>query len=137
MKHLLFIPIVTLSISCNTEQKKIDKLENEVMAIHDEIMPKMSEIMALKSDLGEMLKKSDSTAANYGKLKQEVDSLNILLTESDNGMMDWMDAYNADTLKSSTTENAEKYLIDQKQKIDLVKEKTLKTIEGVKKYLNK
>lgn len=126
------------TIACESGSKnELDKLEAEVMAVHDEIMPKMGDIMALKEGLAANLKKTDSTSANYRKIKQETDSLSYLLTDSDNGMMDWMDQYNADTLKAISAEDASKYLLDQKLKINIVKQSTIKNIDVVKAYLKK
>ncbi len=139
MKNIVMACIVMASLAnCgNADQKKIETLESEVMAIHDEIMPKMGEIMTLKDEIATNLKNIDSTAANYNVLKAEADSLSYLLNTSDNGMMDWMDEYNADTLKAISPADAQKYLVDQKTKISAIKESTEKSIETVKKYLKK
>jgi hypothetical protein len=139
MKNSLkLIAISLFTLACNDGSKgEVEKLEAEVMAIHDEIMPKMGDIMSLKEDLNANLKLVDSTATNYSKLKQETDSLSYLLTDADNGMMDWMDEYNADTLAAISSEDAAKYLLEQKTKINSVKEITLKNIDAVKKYLKK
>ncbi len=138
MKNILIcIPILMLCFSCNKSDKNLKALQDDVMAVHDEIMPKMGEIMDLKDKLATKLEKMDSTAANYMSIKQETDSLNYLLTGSDNNMMDWMDEYNPDTLKALSAEDAEKYLLDQKDKIKKIKEGTYKNIEIVKGYLKK
>lgn len=135
---LLIFSLILVTFACGTaDQKKVESLENEVMAIHDEVMPKMGEIMNLKDELASNLKKIDSTSADYASVKQVTDSLSYLLTASDNSMMDWMDEYNADTLKSITPAESEKYLLDQKSKIAQIKENTVKNIDAVKKYLNK
>ncbi len=135
MKKLALL-LLTIIFGCTTENK-IEGLQDEIMAIHDEIMPKMGEIMNLKNDLATNLKATDSTSANYSTIKLKSDSLAYLLTEADNGMMDWMDEYNADTLKAISVEDGEKYLMEQKNKINSLKEITIKNIEGAKKYLKK
>jgi hypothetical protein len=137
-KSLKLIAISLFAFACSDSSKgEVEKLEAEVMAVHDEIMPKMGDIMSLKEDLIANLKKVDSTSTNYPKLKQETDSLSYLLTDADNGMMDWMDEYNADTLAAISSEEGAKYLLKQKTKINSVKEVTLKNIDAVKKYLKK
>lgn len=135
MKKLTLL-LLTIIFGC-TSENKIEVLQDEIMAIHDEIMPKMGEIMNLKNDLATNLKATDSTSANYSTIKLKSDSLAYLLTEADNGMMDWMDEYNADTLKAISVEDGEKYLMEQKNKINSLKEITIKNIESAKKYLKK
>jgi hypothetical protein len=48
-----------------------------------------------------------------------------------------MDEYNADTLKAISAEDGEKYLIEQKSKVNSIKEITNRNIEEAKKYLKK
>lgn len=137
MKKSIII-LTTLIIGCNNgENQKLEVLQDEVMAIHDVVMPKMGEIMSLKEQLNTSLAANDSTKANYGAVKVASDSLTNLLTEADNKMMDWMDEYNADTLKAISVEDGIKYLMDEKSKITAVKELTDKNIEAVKQYLKK
>lgn len=136
MKKLPLFLLTFCLFACSNENR-IETLQDEVMAIHDEVMPKMGEIMNLKDELANNLKALDSTSANYSSIKLKSDSLSYLLTEADNGMMDWMDEYNADTLKAISAEDGEKYLIEQKSKINSIKEITNKNIEEAKKYLKK
>lgn len=137
MKKSIII-LATLFLSCNGgENQKLEILQDEVMAIHDEVMPKMGEIMSLKEQLNTSLAAIDSTKANYGAIKVASDSLTNLLTEADNNMMDWMDEYNADTLKAISVEDGIKYLMEEKSKIGAVKELTNKNIDAVKQYLKK
>jgi DNA repair exonuclease SbcCD ATPase subunit len=139
MKNSIKISILFfIMCACNTqkEEANVDKIEAEVMAIHDEVMPKMGEIMELKSKLADKLKATDSTSNQYKSLKQKTDSLNYLLDKADNGMMDWMNQYKADTLALLSKENGVMYLTDQKAKILEVQEMTKKNLEPVKQYLN-
>ncbi len=137
MKNTTLIFSMLFLASCNGNNNKLETLQDELMEIHDEVMPKMGEIMSLKEELSNNLKTMDSTTANYKTAKVVSDSLSNLLVEADNGMMDWMDEYNADTLKAISAEDGEKYLLEEKNKINAVKETTLKNIEAVKKYLKK
>lgn len=136
MKKLPLFLLTFCLFACSNENR-IETLQDEVMAIHDEVMPKMGEIMNLKDELANNLKALDSTSANYSSIKLKSDSLSYLLTEADNGMMDWMDEYNADTLKAISAEDGEKYLIEQKSKVNSIKEITNRNIEEAKKYLKK
>jgi hypothetical protein len=122
-------------ISCTDKKVQIDALENEVMAIHDEVMPKSEEIMSLKGKIKAKLAAIDSTSAVYKKMKISTDSINYLLDSADNQMMDWMMGYSGDSLKMLSEDKAAAYLLDQKGKIEKVKALTLKNIEQAKAFL--
>jgi hypothetical protein len=50
-----------LLVACEEKPKETDVLYNKVMEVHDEIMPKMGDIMRLKKQLKEKL-----AEAGYG-----------------------------------------------------------------------
>ena len=60
MKNSLKLIVISLfALACESgSNKELDKLESEVMAVHDEIMPKMNDIMTLKDELSANLKKT-------------------------------------------------------------------------------
>jgi hypothetical protein len=130
MKKII-IPIF-LFISLSACDKKADNQKvmiDEVMAIHDEVMPKMDEIMALKSSLDSASKVSpDSVKAR---------ELSTALETADNEMMDWMEEYNPDLMKGKSNEEITKYYADEKAKITTVKTLTDKSIEEAKAFLGK
>ena len=99
---LLFMGIVLLA-SClekkqetkkSIEEQQADlreELYNQVMAVHDEVMPRMDEIYRLKTKLQEELQdllanKSDSNAENIKSLTDKINSLENASKE----MMVWM-----------------------------------------------
>ena len=132
MKKLkVLIPIILLT-SLSACDKKPDNQKimiDEVMAIHDEVMPKMDEIMSLKSSLDSVSKVSaDSVKAR---------ELSSALEVADNKMMDWMEEYNPDLLKGKSSEEISKYYADEKAKISSVKDLTDKSIEDAKAFLKK
>ena len=130
MKKIL-IPIILLT-SLSACDKKPDNQKimiDEVMAIHDEVMPKMDEIMSLKSSLDSVSKvSSDSVKAR---------ELSSALEVADNKMMDWMEEYNPDLLKGKSADEITKYYADEKAKISGVKDLTNKSIEDAKAFLSK
>ena len=129
--------LATLMACSSGDKAEIEKMEADVMAIHDEIMPKMGEIMELKAKLAEKLSKSDSTKAEYLAQKKMSDSLTNMLTDADNSMMDWMEGYDSDSLKTLNKDGAKTYLSNQKSKIEAVKKLTQANIEAAKAYLQK
>jgi hypothetical protein len=56
---------------------------------------------------------------------------------ADDGMMDWMENYDSESVKDKSEVEIEKYLNDQKIKITEVKVLTDKSIEEAKGFLGK
>lgn len=129
-KIFLTISIIASLTACqkNAEDKQKVMID-EVMAIHDEVMPKMDDLMTLKGSLDSAIKVSPDSA----KAKQ----LYAALDSADNQMMDWMQAYNPDQVKGKSDEEVSKYYAEEKTKISSVKELTNKSIEDAKGFLGK
>ena len=129
-KIFLTISIIASLTACqkNAEDKQKVMID-EVMAIHDEVMPKMDDLMTLKGSLDSAIKVSPDSA----KAKQ----LYAALDSADNQMMDWMQAYNPDQVKGKSDEEVSKYYAEEKTKISSVKELTNKSIEEAKGFLGK
>jgi hypothetical protein len=131
MKKII-IPILlfaSLTACKKNAEEKQKVMIDEVMAIHDEVMPKMDEIMSLKSSLDSAIKVSPDSA----KAKQLYSALDV----ADNQMMDWMENYDSESVKGKSEEEISKYFADQKTKITEVKVLTDKSIEEAKGFLGK
>lgn len=133
MKKILLLSAFTIVVSaCNNQSESHNqerKLIEDVMAVHDEVMPKGDELMSLKSSLDSVAKVSpDSLAA------LEIVSA---LDSADNQMSDWMAAYNPDLVKGKSHEEVIKYFEGEKAKITEVKNLTNASIEKAKKFLSK
>jgi hypothetical protein len=138
---LLFIlSIALLSWSCNkksndhsshheeVEQGGNQELYDDVMDIHDEVMPKMDDIYKLKEELKNKLTDVPNMA---DEKKREIETIISRLDAASEGMMVWM--RNFDPLPDSLgEEKARKYLEEQKEKVTTVKEDMLKAIEDAK-----
>jgi hypothetical protein len=137
-----FIGLLLLAVTfgCNGDHAAVENLEKEVFAIHDEIMPKMDNLMALKSQLSKELANIDSLtkiASSTALLarKDSVLNLSTALEKADVGMMDWMHGYNGDSLQKLPVADALKYLRAEKIKIEAVKQQTLGTIASAEQFL--
>lgn len=99
-------------------------LYNEVMDIHDEVMPRMEELYNLKKDLGEKIKNTPGLVEEERKkLEQRI----IVIDSVSKMMMDWMHEFNP--LPDSTDqEAAREYLESEMEKIKKVKEAMLETL---------
>ncbi|WP_437396399.1 hypothetical protein [Flagellimonas lutimaris] len=126
MKKLFSILICTvlfLSFSCKEEKKAPEGSSQmeEVMDIHDEVMPKMGTIGKL---VGDLKAKVDST--EMGR-KYEVAMKD--LQEANTAMMDWMkdfgDRFNHEEILEGKelTEEKQQWLDEEEEKVKEVKEK--------------
>ena len=146
----LVLPLISLltclAVACNDSSQKeaIDKAEKEVFDLHDEVMPKIDDIMKLRKQIGQRIKTLDSVASTSTTTtvqtadeKEEAIRLNRQLSDADSLMMAWMSGYNGDTLKKLEPTDALRYLEVEKQKITDVKQKINSSIEQAKKYVAK
>lgn len=113
----------------------------EIMAIHDSIMPKMEDIMNLKSELkleitrlDSLLEKEKNTQLSARKTKAE--DLASILEKADKDMMGWMHQYNADSLSKLKEEEANSYIRLQTEKINSVKQSMLGAINDAVLFLS-
>jgi hypothetical protein len=104
-----------------------EALYNEVMDIHDEVMPRMQDLYTLKKNLQDKLADATLTEAEKTDLQKrisEVDSASQL-------MMDWMHKF--DPLPDSADrEEAREYLESEMEKIKKVREAMLEAIQKEK-----
>lgn len=144
MKHvLILITLTTTFFGCakNTGEDKLTNLETEVLAIHDEIMPKMDSIMILKSNLSQKIKEIDSldnvgmSSSTLAEQRIKAVDINQKLNESDKLMMDWMHDYRGDSAKQLKPEQAVIYFETERDKILQVKQLTLKSLQEAKTFL--
>ncbi len=109
-----------------------EKMYNDVMAVHDEVMPKMDEIYRLKNKLQEELKVllEDSRNTKESKIEELTRKINEL-ESAGNDMMIWMRQFN--TVPDSLGHEAMmKGLEEEMRKIEKVKSKMLEAIERAK-----
>ncbi|WP_339916266.1 hypothetical protein [Yeosuana marina] len=140
LKTIVLSLILVLVVSCDKKPSK-ETLEfnstfNEVMAVHDEVMPKMNEMGKLSAELKA---KIDTTAV--GKTYQKaLDSLG----NAHKYMMKWMEdfsnkfPYSDDRLKGKSTEeilSAIEELKKEKTKVDAVRNALNGSINNAKTVL--
>jgi uncharacterized protein YceH (UPF0502 family) len=127
-----------LLFACNSKKAAEDvaKLKDEVMTVHDKLMPESLEAENLTAQLEERLAKLNKKDKNYEAQKAQIDSLTALLTDAQDEMMTWMNEYSDDSLSKMNDADAIKYLESEKRKINQVKELTDKNFGTVKDYLN-
>ncbi|WP_420603831.1 hypothetical protein [Flagellimonas sp.] len=140
MKKIIFLlllaPFITV-ISCKQEKKKDDtptQME-KVMAIHDEVMPKMGTLGKL---VGELKSKVDTTSAG-----QEYAVAMKDLQDANRAMMDWMRSFgirfDSDEILNGKelTEEKQKWLDEEEVNVKALKEQINSSIEKAEKLLQK
>lgn len=140
--NLLLISGVFLVSACqNEEQAKVETLEKEVMMIHDAVMPKMGELVALEGSISKKITHLDSllqitpnNTALQQSLKQSL-TLASQLKKADEGMMDWMHKYKGDSLKKLPPTQAIQAFTQEKIKIEQVSDDMLKSMEEAQNFI--
>ncbi|HYG01365.1 MAG TPA: hypothetical protein VD927_02920 [Chryseosolibacter sp.] len=100
-------------------------LYNEVMKIHDEVMPKMNDIHKKKTELKNMLKdNADLPAAEKTSIEQRI----ARLDSANESMMIWMREFEP-IPDSMGEEKAKAYLEGEMEKVKKVRERILKALE--------
>ncbi|MBN8821188.1 MULTISPECIES: viral A-type inclusion protein [unclassified Spirosoma] len=142
---VLSIVYGALLLACNSGEEAVKKSENEVLAIHDEVMPKIDDILKLKKQLKQRITSLDSLKASGSasatlRTDEEKEQATRLVTDlaiADSLMMSWMSHYNGDTLSKISSEEALNYLAAQKDQITDVKKRVTTSIEQSRQFLGK
>ncbi|MGB5430646.1 hypothetical protein [Eudoraea sp.] len=122
IKYAFFTTIaLVLFLSCKEEEKKSETLSQmkEVMAIHDEVMPKMGTIGKLVSEL-----------------KTKIDSTEKGI-EYDKAMKDFGDRFTSDEILNGAvlTEQKQEWLNEEEKKVTALKLQINNSIENAEKLL--
>ncbi len=133
----LLLTIVILAVSCNQSAQDVAQEQqkwDEIMAVHDEVMPKMSDINRLSEDLTARVSTPDSIQMEEQKIiRNHIQGL----TNAENGMMDWMgNVRQLDDVRAETDHaGVMKYLDEEKKKVDELKQQMLQSIESAETYV--
>jgi hypothetical protein len=135
IRNQLVVLLSVLSLclfSCSdTEEDKLEKLHNEVMVVHDEVMPQKADLNRLKRQLKSY---KDVISDENADLKDSLINGILLLSKSEDLMTDWMAGYDYPNEEVST-EQMTKYLIGQKDTIKYVQENFKMSIAIAQSFL--
>ncbi|WP_425234811.1 hypothetical protein [Ulvibacterium sp.] len=140
MRRTVFLfAVLVVAVSCKEDKKSMANPNTaqmeKVMAIHDEVMPKMGTIGKL---VAELKPKVDSTEMGMEYEKAMKD-----LQASHQSMMDWMrgfgDRFDSDEILNgkALTEQKQKWLDEEEVKVRALKEEINSSIEGAQAVLKK
>jgi hypothetical protein len=108
-------------------QNRNEQLYNEVMAIHDEVMPKMNDLYRAKASLQERLAKEELPDSQ----REEILSKIAQIDSASEGMMVWMREFEP-VADSEGEDKAREYLEGELVKVTKVKDDILNALEAVK-----
>lgn len=130
--------LIFSAIGCTTSSNDQDctsdlcikqRAYDKVIEVHDEVMPKLSQISDLKGQIEERMNASvDSVAADGWRV------LMVDLDAADEAMWVWMRQFNSD-LEEEPLDEALEYLQDEQKKIDKVAEMINGSIAKAEKKL--
>ena len=111
-------------------------MEDQLMTMHDEVMPRLNDIQHLSSELRKI--KTETKENQEGKLvypdglEENLDNLKL----SEQGMWDWMKQYH-DQRDSIPEDQLKQYLTKQLELMTSVKNGIEKSIDNASKWLEK
>tara|TARA_R110000868_G_scaffold93560_5_gene258719 strand:+ start:112 stop:570 length:459 start_codon:yes stop_codon:yes gene_type:complete len=137
MKKLLILSVSLFSVlffSCKDNEKSQTSTQmQQVMAVHDEVMPKMSSISKLISQLDAKIQAGDSTET-YIKASQD-------LKDANKAMFDWMkgfsDRFDREEIMNGKALSAEKqkFLDEEEAKVKALRDQMNSSISNAEEIL--
>jgi len=122
-KFLLIVMVGSL-LGCGKAEKP---LYDQVMDIHDEVMPKMNEIYKLRKGLQDsLLHHPEITEAS----KAEIEKTIVILDSANTSMMVWMRQFNPPDQKDKKA--FEKYMEEELVKVKKMQEEVMSALERAK-----
>ena len=137
MKKLMLLAtmaLITFAISCKEEKESTQM--KEVMAIHDEVMPKMGQLGKLVGELKGMENDSTEMGMQYTEARIE-------LQDANKAMMDWMqnfgDRFTPDEILKGAdlSEQKQQWLDEEEASVKALRDQINSSIENAQGVLEK
>jgi hypothetical protein len=128
MFHRIIVCILlgTGMLACSQAEEKLsEELQEKVLGLHDNLMPKTEQLVSLQAQLDSFSTGKDSVHVN--KLKKA-------LAKSDQAMMDWMHQFSIDSLGKMEVKSKIEYLGKQFQQLKELQKLTDSTLNAAKAY---
>jgi len=130
-KAISLLVIVLFVFACAKKEDKFETLKTEVFAIHDEVMPKMGELMTLKKKVLEKV----ASGTNPDELRDAA----LNLEKAQEGMMKWMNEWSTNSTphvnNESTEEEKMTFINAEIERVKKVKEDINSSIAEAKEIL--
>ena len=129
MKYLVFFSLVML-VSCGKSlEQQNEELFDEVMKIHDEVMPEMGAIRKTRKAVLELQEASEDST-----LRVQLLEVSNQLDEANEAMMNWMRNFEPDF--QGTPEERKQYLDAEKKKMIEVRDMMLGSLQKGNDFLS-
>jgi uncharacterized protein (UPF0147 family) len=125
VKMMLIVLFGTM-VSCGEKEKP---LYDQVMDIHDEVMPKMDVLYQARKQLQDSIA---HTAALSEEQKMEMAATILVLDSASNSMMVWMREFNPPDEKNDK-EAFDKYMESELVRVKKMREQVMKALEQIQK----
>ncbi len=125
--------------SCDNGNKEIQQaIKKEVIGIHDEIMPKMREIVELKEQLKQIQNDFADQSGNSESMEKvtKLRQLQTDLNESESAMRTWMQEFKIELPEETPHEEIVEYYQTEKEEISAVRARMLAGIDAAKTFLS-
>ncbi|NND04859.1 MAG: hypothetical protein HKN87_00645 [Saprospiraceae bacterium] len=140
---LLLLIVIGFTVACGNDYAKttpeasvperLQPLYQEILQIHDEVMPEMNQISKLQNSLSSQLDTlRNQEPVNKEKLK-ETNRMLGELNRAENAMWSWMHRFAK--LDSVPVDDKEKFLRAEKSSANSMKDLMLRSIEDANEYL--
>ena len=145
LSYIFFVGIITITACTNPPSNNEEKREltsseeraelyQEVIAVHDEVMPRIEEIVTYQGKIRvelDSLIEFDSTSIRV----KELNELNDKLASADKAMMEWMRSFHKSTNEEGLSDSdAIELLHGEMQKIKNVKRQMEEGIEKAQRF---
>jgi hypothetical protein len=111
---LVICALFALNIGCQDKNKESEtRLNQDIMAVHDDIMPKMGEVNRLKRQLSNY---KDAVSEENAEMKDSLINAILMLAKMEDNMNDWMGSYKYPN-PDITHEQMLKYLTGQRDTV--------------------
>ncbi len=132
MKRALSLLVILLFVfACAKKEDKFETLKTEVFAIHDEVMPKLGELMSLRK---KVLEKADGSQS-----PDDLRDIALGLGNAQEDMMKWMNDWNVNSTphvnNESTEEEKMTFINAEMERVKKVKEEINSSIAAAKEAL--
>jgi hypothetical protein len=124
MKSMLKIMFLMLTCALTACEKTEKPLYDQVMDIHDEVMPKMNDLYKIKKQLQDSI---TNTPNMPGETKEEFQTTILLLDSASTSMMVWMREFNPPDQKDK--EAFKKYMESELVRVKKMREDVMKALE--------
>jgi hypothetical protein len=134
MKTVPIVSLILIMVSifgCGPQKSENKLLEEKVIQVHDEVMPKIGNLKSQKNKLEKKANslEESSTSDDYQKQISELRSAAADCENAYDGMFVWMRQYNKDT-EGMTEEEKKAYFENELEKVEKVKKDILQALEN-------